>query len=62
MWCYRRMMKIPWAVRKTNDEVLKQTCTQRNLIIRIRQSRFFRHIMQRKSLEHLVTKGKIQGR
>ena len=64
MWFYRRMLRIPWTAKKTNVEVLNQACTQRNLIkrIRIRQSRFFGHIMRREGLEHLVTTGKIQGR
>ena len=39
-----------WTAKKTNDEVLNQACTQRNLIkrIRIRQSKFFGHIAKRR--------------
>uniref|UniRef100_A0A0B7B2W4 Uncharacterized protein n=1 Tax=Arion vulgaris TaxID=1028688 RepID=A0A0B7B2W4_9EUPU len=44
-----------------NVEVLKQACSQRNLIKRVGQSRFIGYIMQR-CLEHLVTIITIQGR
>ena len=47
MWFYRRMLRIPWTDRNTNENVLKEANTQRTIITRVRtrQSRLFGHIM-----------------
>ena len=62
MWFLRKMQRIPWIDRKTNDQVLQETNENRNLIreIRRRQSKFFGHVMRRNGLENLVTTGKIK--
>ena len=64
MWFLRRMQRIPWTARKTNDQVLQETNESRKLIreIRRRQSNFFGHVMRRNGLENLVTTGKIEGK
>ena len=63
MWFLRKMQRIPWTDRKTNDQVLQETNENRKLIreIRRRQSKFFGHVMRRNGLENLVTTGKIEG-
>ncbi|GFS14638.1 endonuclease-reverse transcriptase [Elysia marginata] len=60
----RRMMRIPWIAKKTNDTVLSETKTKRALInkMRKRQATFFGHIMRRERQEHLVTTGMFMGR
>ena len=64
MWFLRRMMRIPWTARKTNDDVLKEANAQRRIItqVRRRQSGMFGHIMRGGGLECLVTTGKIEGK
>jgi hypothetical protein len=64
MWFIRRMRKISWTEKKTNEEVLKTSNTKRKLMqtIRKRQLEFFGHIMRKEGLENLVTTGKIEGR
>ena len=64
MGFYRRMMRIPWTAKMTNVEVLNEIKTQRKFIINIRkrQSSFFRLMMSKVGLEHIVTTGKIEGR
>ncbi|GFR75777.1 endonuclease-reverse transcriptase [Elysia marginata] len=64
MWFLRRMMRIPWTAKKTNDTVLSETKTSRALInkIRKRQATVFGHIMRRERQEHLVTTGMFMGR
>ncbi|GFS15870.1 endonuclease-reverse transcriptase [Elysia marginata] len=49
MWFFRRMLRVPWTARKTNEEVLKETETTRSLMNRIRrrQAKFVGHIMRR---------------
>ena len=48
MWFYRRMMRIPWTARITNEEVLERVGVGRSLIgtIRKRQLSFLGHILR----------------
>ena len=64
MWFLRRMMKISWIAKKSNDTVLKEAHTSRALVnkIRTRQTTFFGHVMRREKLEHLITTGMIEGK
>ena len=64
MWFLRRMLRIPWTEKKTNEAVLEEAETTRLLIknIRKRQATFFGHVMRREKLEHLVTTGKLDGK
>ena len=63
MWFIRRMLRVPWTVKLTNDEVLRRADSKRSLINRIhqRQAQFVGHIMRRERLENLITTGKIEG-
>ena len=64
MWLYRRMLKIPWTAKKTNEEVLAMAKAEREIISNIqqRQMRFLGHILRRDGLEKLVVEGKLDGR
>ncbi|GFN79417.1 RNA-directed DNA polymerase from mobile element jockey [Plakobranchus ocellatus] len=64
MWFFRRMLRVPWTARKTNEEVLKETESTRSLMNRIRrrQAKFVGHIMRREGLENLVTTGRMEGK
>ena len=64
MWFLRRMMRIPWTAKKTNEEVLTEAQTKRQLVtkIRKRQAKFVGHVIRRNQLEHLVTTGKFDGK
>ena len=61
MWCLRRMMRIPWTAKKTNEEVLTEAQTTMTKI-RKRQAKFVGHVIRRNQLEHLVTTGKFDGK
>ncbi|GFN87742.1 hypothetical protein PoB_001424800 [Plakobranchus ocellatus] len=63
MWFLRRMLRIPWTAKKTNERVLKEANKRRSLVrtIRKRQATFLGHVMRRGKLEHLVT-GKFEGK
>ena len=63
MWFIRRMLRVPWTAKLTNDEVLRRVDSKRSLINRIhqRQAQFVGHIMRREGLENLITTGKIEG-
>ncbi|GFO09420.1 eukaryotic translation initiation factor 3 subunit f [Plakobranchus ocellatus] len=63
MWFLRRMLRIPWTAKKTNERVLNEA-NKRSLVrtIRKRQATFLGHVMRRGKLEHLVTTGKFEGK
>ena len=64
MWFLRRMLRISWKERKSNETVLKEAQTSRALVnkIRKRQATFFGHVMRREKMEHLVTTGMLEGK
>ena len=59
----RRMMRISWTEKRSNESILKEINTERSLIknIRKRQLEFLGHIYRHKGLEHLALTGKIEG-
>ena len=61
MWFLRRMLRIPWTGKKTNEMVLKEAETNRSLVQKIRkqQATFFGHVMRQEGLEHFLTTGKL---
>ena len=65
MWFMRRMQRISWTDRVTNEEVLQRVGTERNLLrtIRKRQLEFLGHVVRKEGLEDLVLTalGKIEG-
>ncbi|GFN77760.1 RNA-directed DNA polymerase from mobile element jockey [Plakobranchus ocellatus] len=58
MWFLRRMLRIPWTAKKTNERVLNEANKRRSLVRTIRkcQATFLGHVMRRGKLEHLATK------
>ena len=60
MWFYRRMLRIPWKKRVTNEEVLKRANVARALITTIirRQTSFLGHVMRKQGLEHRAVTAK----
>jgi hypothetical protein len=64
MWFIRRMMRVPWTARKTNEEVLQMAGVGRELltVIRRRQLRYLGHILRGKGLEKECLLGMIEGK
>ncbi|GFN88709.1 hypothetical protein PoB_001521500 [Plakobranchus ocellatus] len=64
MWFLRRMPRIPWIAKKTNERVLNEANKRRSLVrtIRKRQATFLGHVMRRGKLEYLVITGKFEGK
>ena len=64
LWCWRRLLKIPWTAKRTNDSVL-QEIGQKRLLSRINQQTlsYFGHIARRQGncLEKVILQGKIEG-
>ena len=64
MWTIRRMLRIPWTAKRSNQEVLQQADTDRELIkqLKKRQLRFMGHAVRKNKIELLSITGKIEGK
>ena len=65
LWCWRRLLRIPWTARISNQSILKEIspgCSLEGLIVKLKLQ-YFGHLMQRAdSLEKTLMLGKIEGR
>ena len=63
MWFFRRMLKIPWSDKVTNEEVLRRAHSEKALLNEIvrRQMKFFGHVIRKDEVENLVITGFIEG-
>ena len=64
MWIYRRMLRISYVDRVTNEEVLHRVKQERSLVavFERRQKAFIGHSIRKAKLEELSLSGKIPGR
>lgn len=64
MWCYRRMLKIRWVDKVTNEEVLKRIGEKRSLwrILTKRRDRLVGHILRHEGLVKMVLEGSVWGK
>ena len=65
LWCWRRLLRVPWTARRSNQSVLKEIssgCLLEGLILKLKLQ-YFGHLMQRADLfEKTLMLGKIEGR
>ena len=65
LWCLKRLLRVPWTARKSNQFILKEIspkCSMKGPILKL-QLQFFGHLMWRvDSLEKPLMLGKIEGR
>ena len=65
LWFWRRLLRVPWTARRSNQSILKQTspeCSLEGLMLRLKLQ-YFGHFMQRvDSLEKTLMLGGIGGR
>ena len=61
MWCFRRMQRISWRAKKSNENVLRQIGHNTRLLksIKIRQMKLLGHVIRQEKLEHLSLTGLI---
>ena len=63
-WCWRRLFRVPWTARKSNQSVLKEINLEYALkgLMLMLKLQYFGHMLHRaKSLEKILTLGKIEG-
>ena len=65
LWCWRRLLRVPWTARRSNQSILKEISPEyslEGLILKLKLQ-YFDHLMQRTdSLEKTLMLGKIEGR
>ena len=63
MWCWRRLLRVPWTARRSNQSILKEISPVYSLEGLMLKPQYFGHLMQRTdSLEKTLMLGKIEGR
>ena len=65
LWCWRRLLRVPWTARRSNESILKEISPEYSLegLMLNLKLQYFGHLMQRTdSLEKTLMMGKIEGR
>ena len=64
LWCWRRLLRVPWTAKRSNQSILKQIspgCSLEGLMLKL-QLQYFGHLMQKAdSFEKTLMLGKIEG-
>ena len=65
LWCWRRLLRVPWTARRSNQSILKEIspgCSLEGLMLKLKLQ-YFGHLIQRAdSFEKTLMLGKIEGR
>ena len=65
LWCWRRLLRVPWTARRSNQSILKEIspgCSLEGMILKLK-FQYFGHLMRRvDSLEKTLMMGGIGGR
>ena len=65
LWCWRRLVRVPWTARRSNQSILKEIgpgCSLEGLMLKLKLQ-YFGHLMRRiDSMEKPLMLGKIEGR
>ena len=63
-WCWRRLLRVPWTARRSNQSILKKIspeCSLEGLVLKLKLQ-YFGHLMRRAdSFEKTLILGKIEG-
>ena len=65
LWCWRRLLRVPWAARRSNQSILKEIIPEYSLegLMLKMNLKYFGHVMRRTDLlEKTLMLGKIEGR
>ena len=65
LWCWRRLLRVPWTARRSNQSILKEIspgCSLEGLLLKLKLQ-YFGHLMERvDSFEKTLMLGKIEDR
>ena len=64
LWCWRRLLRVPWTARRSNQSILKEIsheCSLEGPMLKL-TLQYFGHWMRRTSFEKILMLRKIEGR
>ena len=65
LWCWRRLLRVPWTARRSDQSILKEIspgCSLEGLMLKVKLQ-YFDHLLGRAdSFEKMLMLGKIEGR
>ena len=65
LWCWRRLLRVPWTARRSNQSILKEIgleCSLEELMLKLKLQ-YYGHLIERTdSLEKTLVLGKFEGR
>ena len=64
LWCWRRLLRLPWTARRSNQSILKEISPEyslEGLMLKLK-FQYYGHLMRTDSLEKTLMLGKIEGR
>ena len=65
LWCWRRLLRVPWTARRSNQSILKDIspeCSLKGLMLKLKLQDFGNLVQRTDSLEKTLMVGKIEGR
>ena len=66
LWCWRRLLSVPWTTRRSNQSILKEIspgCSLEGMMLKLKKLQYFGHLMGRvDSLEKTLMFGGIRSR
>ena len=65
LWCWRRLLRVPWTAKRANQSILKEIspgCSLEELMLKLRLQYFGYLIQRADSFEKTLMLGKIEGR
>ena len=65
LWCWRRLLRVPWTARRSNQSILKEIspgCSLEGLMLKLKLQYFGHLIWRTDSFEKTLMLGKIEGR
>ena len=63
VWCWRRLLRVPWSARRSNQSVLKEISPEYSLEGQVLKLQYFGHLIQKAdSLEKTLMLGNSEGK
>ena len=65
LWCWRRLLRVPWTARRSNQSILKEIspgCSLEGLMLKLKLQYFGHMMLRTDSFEKTLMLGKIEGR
>ena len=65
LWCWRRLLRVPWTARRSNQSILKETspgCSLEEMMLKLKLQYFGHLIRKVDSLEKTLMLGEIGGK